>query len=153
MSNVEKIYMSWDKFDDDINEFIEYLKTYEFDNDSVIIALKRGGFPTATALSNKMNIPVSVVAFQTRDGEDVIPQFLEPELLKTAKRIIIPDDIYDTGLTVETLVKELEIQFGKNLINIAGVFHYASEKIVDSRLKFYRTLNSNKGKWVVFPWE
>lgn len=153
MADVEKTYMSWDKFDEDTNEFIKYLKTYEFDKDSVIVALKRGGFPTAAALSNKMDIPVSVVAFQTRDGGDTTPQFLEPDLIKSAKRVIIPDDIYDSGLTVETLIKELQSQFDISLDNIAGCFHYGSNAIPDTNLKFYIVLDSNEGKWVVFPWE
>jgi hypoxanthine phosphoribosyltransferase len=153
MADVEKTYMSWDKFDSDITEFIKYLETYEFDKDSVIVGLKRGGFPAAAALSNKMDIPVSVVAFQTRDGDDVVPQFLEPESIKSAKKIIIPDDIYDSGLTVETLVKELQSQFGKSLDDMAGLFHYGSDKLPSTELKFYRVLDSNEGKWVCFPWE
>ena len=151
--SVEKIYMSWDKFDDDINEFIKYTKNHNFDKESVIVALKRGGFPTAAALSNKMDIPVSTIAFQTRDGEDVTPNFLEPELIKNAKKIIIPDDIYDSGLTVETLVKELQSQFCIPLENMAGLFHYGSDKMSETSLKFYRVLDSNEGKWVVFPFE
>ena len=153
MSKTEKIYMTWDKFDKDIQEFIEYLNTFGFNKDVVIIGLERGGLPTSTALSNKMNIPISIISFQTRDGNDVLPQFLEPNLIKNAKKIIIPDDIYDTGLTIETIVKELEEQFNKTLDDIVGLFHYASDKIFKSRLKFYRILDNNEGKWVVFPWE
>lgn len=153
MSDVEKTYMSWEKFDKDIEEFITYVNHYNFNENAVIIALKRGGFPTAAALSNKMDIPVSVVSFQTRDGNDVKPNFLEPELIKNATKIIIPDDIYDTGLTVETLVKELQSQFDIPIENMAGLFHYGSDKLPSTSLKFYRVLDSNEGKWVVFPFE
>jgi hypoxanthine phosphoribosyltransferase len=153
MSDVEKTYMSWEKFDKDIEEFITYLNNYEFNNNVVIVGLKRGGFPTAAALSNKMDIPVSVVSFQTRDGDDVKPNFLEPDLIKNASKVIIPDDIYDSGLTVETLVKELQSQFGKSLDDMAGLFHYGSDKLPSTELKFYRVLDSNEGKWIVFPWE
>jgi len=153
MSDVEKTYMSWEKFDADIIEFISYLGKHNFKDDAVIIALKRGGFPTAAALSNKMDIPVSVVSFQTRDGDDVTPQFLEPELIKNASKIIIPDDIYDSGLTVETLIKELQSQFDIPLENMVGLFHYGSDNLPQTKLKFYRVLDSNEGKWVVFPFE
>lgn len=153
MNDVEKVYMKWEKFDKDIGEFIDYLKTFKFDTDAVIIGLKRGGFPSATALSNKLDLPISVVAFQTRDGNDVKPQFLEPELIKNAKKIIIPDDIYDSGLTVETLIKELQTQFDVKLENMVGLFHYGSEKMNETSLKYYRVLDSNAGKWVVFSWE
>lgn len=153
MTDIEKTYMSWEKFDNDIDEFIKYLKYYNFTDDAVIVGLKRGGFPTAVALSNKLDIPISVVAFQTRDGQDTTPQFLESELIKAAKKIIIPDDIYDSGLTVETLVKELQSQFDIPFEHMVGLFHYGSEKLPKTTLKFYTVLDSNEDKWVVFPWE
>lgn len=153
MSDVEKTYMSWEKFDNDIKEFMSYLDNHNFKDDVVIVALKRGGFPIATTLSNKMDIPVSVVSFQTRDGNDITPRFLEPDLIKNASNVIIPDDIYDSGLTVETVVKELQSQFDIPLENMVGLFHYGSDKLPQTQLKFYRVLDSNEGKWVVFPFE
>ncbi len=145
--------MSWEKFDSDIRAFIDYLKKYNFDKDSVILGLKRGGLPMAVALSNKMDIPISLVAFQTRDGNDSVPNFLEPELIRAAKKIIISDDIYDSGLTVETIIEALEKDFGISLDNIGGVFHYGSKNMTDTSLKYYRVLDSNEDKWVCFPFE
>ena len=78
-TDVEKIYMTWEQFDKDINNFTGWLKTNNFTDNAVILALKRGGFPTSTTLSNKTGTPISTVAFQTRDGDDTIPNFLEPD--------------------------------------------------------------------------
>jgi len=145
--------MTWDEFDDDIADFTEYLKKLKFDKDSVILGLKRGGLPSAVALSNKLSIPISIVSFQTRDGDDTEPKFLEPEMIKNAEKIIIIDDIYDTGLTIEKIVNELDTQFDKSIENIAGLFHYGSLKLQESKLKYYRCIDTNGGFWVVFPWE
>ena len=149
----DKIYMSWKMFDEDINEFIGYLTTHEFIKNTVIIALKRGGFATSVALSNKLNIPVSVVSFQTRDNGDTEPRFLEPELINSATKIIIPDDIYDTGMTVETLIKTLIMDFNIKIENIAGLFHYKTDAILNSSMKYYRCIRDTDHKWVVMPWE
>jgi len=149
----EKIYMNWKMFDEDIEDFIGYLTTHKFKENAVVIALKRGGFATSVALSNKLNIPVSVVSFQTRDNDDTEPQFLEPELIKSATKIIIPDDIYDTGLTVETLIEKLVSDFNVDINNIVGLFHYKTDKIQETALQSYRCIRPNDGKWVVMPWE
>lgn len=154
MSDVEKTYMTWQKFDEDIAEFITYLDNHGFNGENtVILGLKRGGFPTATALSNKTNIPVSTVAFQTRDGEDVKPNFLEPEMIANATRVIIPDDIYDSGLTVETVIDHLENRFAIPRSHIAGCFHYGSDKMPTTKLQYYRVIEPSNGAWICFPWE
>jgi hypoxanthine phosphoribosyltransferase len=148
-----KIFMTWDEFDSDINEFISMVNSHEFDKNSVILALKRGGFTTACTLSNKLGIPISTVAFQTRDGNDVEPRFLEPEMINENTKIILPDDIYDTGLTVEKTVKMLVNTFGVNRDNILGLFHYGSDKLINSRLNKVLCIRKNNGNWCVFPWE
>jgi len=149
----DKIYMDWTTFDNDVQIFIDYLHSFNRLDNAVILSLKRGAFPTSTALSNKLNIPISVVSFQTRDGEDSEPTFLEPDIFKDAKNIIIPDDIYDTGKTIETVIEKLINDYGFKLENLTGLFHYRTDNIFKSSLKFYRSVQYNENKWVVMPWE
>ena len=153
MSGVTKKYMSWEKFDSDVTEFIGFINQHNFTENSVILALKRGGFATAAALSNKTGIPISTVAYQTRDGNDNSPNFLEPELITNASKIIIPDDIYDTGLTIENTIGALINNFDVSIDNIVGLFHYGSNKLENTKLKLYRVMDSNENSWCVFPWE
>jgi len=148
-----KIYMTWNKFNKDIDAFIQYLKENDYLKDSVILAIKRGGFPISTALSNKLDISVSTVSFQTRDGNDLEPIFLESDLIKQYSKIIIPDDIYDTGLTVETIITKLIEDYDIEIGNIIGLFHYTSNAILNTKMKNYKSLGFNYGSWVVFPWE
>lgn len=148
----EKIYMTWSMFDDDIEEFIKYIKKYNFDKDSVVLAIKRGGFPTAVSISNKADIPISVISYQTRDGDNNL-KFLEPELIKKAKRVIIPDDIYDSGLTIENIIEVLRKEFNISTKDIVGLFHYSTENIYKTKLEFYQCIRDNHKRWVVMPWE
>ena len=150
---MSKIYMSWENFDSDVREFIDFITQNNFIHNSVILALKRGGFASAIALSNKTGIPISTVTYQTRDGNDSAPNFLEPELIKNAKKIIIPDDIYDTGLTVENTVSSLINNFDVSIDNIVGLFHYGSDNLKSTNLKLCKSIRHNDGEWVQFPWE
>ena len=145
--------MSWEKFDKDIAEFVKFINENDFAKDSVILAVKRGGFASSTALSNKLGIEVSTVTYQLRDGQDKYPKFLEPDLIDSAKKIIIPDDIYDTGKTIEDIVSSLVNVYGFSLDNIAGLFHYGSENLKNTKLKLYKVIEPNNGLWCVFPWE
>jgi hypoxanthine phosphoribosyltransferase len=152
----EKIYMTWERFDKDIDIFVEFITEQKFIADSVILTLKRGAFPTACKLSNKTGIPISVVSYQTRDGNDEKPVFLEPDLIRNAKRIIIPDDIYDTGKTVTDVITALisgNADFNIGINDILGLFHYGSDEIHNSILNNYKIITPNNGKWVVMPWE
>ena len=154
MSEIVKTYMTWNDFDKDITDFIGYLNEKSFnDSDTVILGMKRGGLPTAVTLSNKMNLPISTVVFQTRDGNDTVPTFLEPELIRKAKKIIIPDDIYDSGLTVEKTIEALQKEFGIDMTQLIGCFHYASEAIDTATIKTYKFSRPKNGAWIVFPWE
>lgn len=151
--NIEKIYMTWEHFDSDIEKFTEVIKQHNFDKNSIILTLKRGAFTTSCKLSNILNLPISVVAYQTRDGKHIMPQFLEREMITHDTKIIIPDDIYDTGKTIETIVEYLTIVFAVPLENILGLFHYSSEEISKTKLKHSYFSRKNEGSWVVLPWE
>ncbi len=151
--NIKKIYMTWDDFDADIEEFSKVIKQYNFDSNSIILTLKRGAFTTSCKLSNVLDIPISVVAYQTRDGNHIMPQFLEREMITSETKIIIPDDIYDTGKTIETIIEYLMVVFNVPSENILGLFHYASNEITKTKLKQYYYSRKNEGSWVVLPWE
>ena len=148
-----EIVLTWDEFDVHITKFINGIKKFKFDENTTILALKRGGFTTATTLSNKLGLPISTVCYQTRDGIDSEPQFLEPSLLIPGNKIIIPDDIYDTGVTVENTITVLVDDYGIALTDILGVFHFSSDHIYSSKMGVYIIGASNKGNWVRFPWE
>ena len=82
-----------------------------------------------------------------------MPTILEPELIIKAKKIIIPDDIYDSGLTVEKTLEALEKEFGIDTKQLIGCFHYASEAIDTTNIKTYKFSRPKNGAWIVFPWE
>ena len=64
-----KIYYSWE----DYNKDMKATDWIEFDH---VVGIYRGSLCMATHLSNVRNVPMSIVAFQTRDSEDKKPYWL-----------------------------------------------------------------------------
>lgn len=149
MTEIKNNYMTWQEFDAGIDEFLIFLDEYDFMDDVVVLGLSTGGLPTATTLSNYLQKPLSLVSFTP----SLNPIFLEPSKIISAKKIIIPDNIYNTGSKVNEVIKCLVEDFGKELENIVGLFHFAGQGIYKTNMKFYRVFQPSNGDWCVFPWE
>ena len=132
-----KIYYEWSDYEVDMRQ----VKNFEFDH---VVGIYRGGLPMAVHISNVFDVPMSIVGFQTRDGEDKEPYMIH-KAEEAPKQVLVVDDIYDSGYTMKKVIESLsrlavyDIQgfclFGKeNNLNIS----YANEQ---------------DGSWIVFPWE
>ncbi len=116
-----------------------------------IVGVYRGSLPIATHLSNALDCPMSIIKFQSRDGQDKKAEWLlnltNDETLhpKFFPKLIVIDDVYDTGATFRA-IKELP-EFQKNpdysLIALFGNENNDDVNYIHEQL--YR--------WIVYPWE
>ena len=116
-----------------------------------IVGIYRGSLPIATHLSNILNCPMSIIKFQSRDGQDKKPEWVlnltgDKELQpKFFPHVIVIDDVYDTGATFRA-IKELP-EFQKNpdysLVALFGNKNNDGVNYIHEQL--YR--------WIVYPWE
>ena len=91
-----------------------------------VVSIYRGSLPMGVHLSNALGCPMSIVKYQSRDGEDNKAEWIlnlihDEKLRPTARffpHLIVVDDIYDTGYTMDRVIEFV---------------------------KLYR--------WIVFPWE
>ena len=109
-------YFTWDEFDKSVEYIANQCKFLEF---SGIYGIPRGGLCLAVALSHKLRVN------------------LIPEPLKNS---LIVDDVYETGITLNTL-KNIEgakffVLFSKNKPTWWNSVHI-----------------TEKSDWIVFPWE
>ena len=118
-----------------------------------IVSIYRGSLPLGVHLSNILNCPLSIIKYQSRDGEDSKAEWLlnltADESIRPTPRffphLIVVDDIYDTGTTFRAVKDLPEFQNNPDYTLIAlfgnknddGV-HYLHEQL---------------RKWIVFPWE
>ena len=130
------LYYEWSDYSIDIKQ----VKNFEFDH---VVGIYRGSLGMATHISNVFDVPMSIVGFQTRDGKDKQPYMIKSGDAPT--KLLIVDDIYDSGYTMKEVIKMLS--------------HYSTDKIQgfclfgkENKLNV-EYANTHDGSWIVFPWE
>ena len=110
------IYFSWDEFDKSVEHIADKCKFLEF---SGIYGVPRGGLCLAVALSHKLGLNL---------------------ISEPIKNSLIVDDVYETGITLNTF-KDIE----------GTMFFVLFSKI--KPIWWNTVFISSKSEWIVFPWE
>jgi hypoxanthine phosphoribosyltransferase len=118
-----------------------------------IVGVKRGGLIPAIILSHKINKPLMMMSCQLRDSIDKKVKLYEMEEVSIDKKILVVDDICDSGTTLSKIV----IEFCANNFDIDNIktcsliYNIKQNFIVDY---YARIIDREKEKdWLVFPWE
>ena len=115
-----------------------------------IISIYRGSLPLGVHLSNILKCPLSIVKYQSRDGEDSKAEWLlnltnERKNPKFFPHLIVVDDIYDTGKTFRA-VKALPEFHNNPDYSLMALFGNDNDDGV-------HYLHEQLYRWIVFPWE
>ena len=109
-------YFTWNEFDQSVEHIANKCKFLEF---SGIYGVPRGGLCLAVALSHKLKINL---------------------ISEPIKNSLIVDDIYETGMTLNTFK------------NIEGAMFFVLFSKVNPT--WWNSVHiSEKSEWIVFPWE
>ena len=135
----DKIYYDWIDYQHDMHE----VGALEFDH---VVGIYRGSVGMAAHVSNVFEVPMSIVGLQTRDGADKMPYPIYNILNEDTKRILIVDDIYDTGFTMNKVIKLVKYWQPKSEVFGFCLFGKDNDLNVSSA-------NIHDGSWIVFPWE
>ena len=167
MSNTEYFYVSPQDIKNESIKLAYKIKPYIDDVESTqIIAIARGGLIPAQYISYILGIRnMHVINSRSYEGEDKTDTIEISGLLmadyENAKKIIIIDDIYDTGDTLNQvlfLMNEASKHFTDREIEfIPGVLYtQKKKKFMKNTGIFYskkiKKINGVK-PWVVFPWD
>ena len=136
MSN--KLWYSWEEMRRDVNVLCRDIVLDKFDPE-VIVGLSRGGLVPSVMMSHWFKKPLKPVVAAMRD----FPEWEEYLPRPTDKRVLVVDDIVDTGKTLERL-KPL---MGPTNV-IYTIYYHEQSTITPNAYVFEK-----KGDWVVFPWE
>lgn len=125
-----------------------------------IVGIVRGGAIPAVFLSHKLNVPVVMVAWSTRDKNiyNNESNCWIPEDIMDGKKILIVDDIVDGGDTIRELLEDWQQSvsgLGKlntDNVKIAAMWFNPSQSV---SVDFYHCIvdRNDDPRWVVFPWE
>lgn len=121
------VKVSWDAVESWIWRISNQIKSSGKEYDQ-IYGVTRGGLIPAVMLSHQLDIPMAALAPQGRAEED--------------RRVLIVDEIYDTGKTIQRLAH----------LNPAADFAVLIHKTGLPPLNYYGKKTDEK-QWFVFPWE
>lgn len=147
---MKKEYLTWEQLEGLVEKLIRQLPR---DYDAILV-ITRGGMVPGCLISEKMdirNILVAAVMFYTDIGETLDrPLFLQfpPDPLLAGKRILIVDDIWDSGRTAVN-VKERVLAAGAEAE--LAVIHYKPRHSLFEEKPDYYVVKTDA--WIVYPWE
>jgi hypothetical protein len=152
----QKVYLSWEGVEKDIKSLS--LKVSK-ENIDVIVAITKGGLPMATVMANKYldNPPIITIQLkETAHGKqkanykakrvDIISPLNSYPIKE--KRVLIVDDISDSGSTLIEAVKITKSLKPKKVV-IATLYYKPRTKLMPD----YWVKKFSNDTWVVHPWE
>jgi hypoxanthine phosphoribosyltransferase len=144
----KEIRYSWEEFDKDILLIIKQIYDSRW-MPQFIVGIKRGGLVPAVSLSHKMHLPLSVISCQLRDGKE---EFYPLEIVDLPKdaRLLVVDDICDSGKTLEKVFYSLKKDFSD--IKTCSLFHNIRQRFC-SDYKARKIDRDYESGWIIFPWE
>jgi hypoxanthine phosphoribosyltransferase len=150
-----KRYLSFDHVKGYCNEIIRQMVQDDWSPD-VIVGLTRGGLLPATMLSHWYGIGMETLSVALRDGGSPESNLWLAEEAYAEKRILIVDDINDTGATLNWIVNDWKASGppGNNPADIWEKIDNEASKAVYPPSYFGELINkAEKDQWIVFPFE
>jgi hypoxanthine phosphoribosyltransferase len=149
---MEKIFLTWETVQSDIEKCLDQIKDKSFD---FILGLMRGGSIPATILSNKLNVPLRMFGIKSyidtkQNDEITIYQTCRDSIINAKsnrKNLLIVDDLSDSGNTLKFAVDNYKYYFD----NVYTLTPYVKEGTTFEP-DFY-SRRYEKDSWLVFPWE
>jgi len=149
---MKKDFHSWERIDRLVKELVKQINPADWDT---VLAVTRGGMIPGCLVSealNLRNVLTAAVMFYTDIGETLKePRFLQfpSDPLLHGKRVLIVDDVWDSGRTAIAVKKRVQEAGGRPGI---AVIHYkpTHSAFPDERPDYYVVETDS---WIVYPWD
>lgn len=137
---------SYDEFSHDVKVLQKALKDFEPD---YFLVIARGAMTLAHCLSHAMNVrSMGFVRARSYEGKEQKGLELSPlPDLGGAKKIIVLDDIVDSGKTMQAIMQEAKQSYPHKTIKTASLFYKESASVEPDY--YVRTSHD----WIEFFWE
>jgi len=140
-------YYSYENFKNDTNDLISKLGASDFDS---IIAIARGGLILSHAVAEGLNVrdvqSIRTELYDSTCKRDALSIFGTCEL-KNSKKVLVLDDISDSGDTLKAVMGELQKDF-ENVEFTSATLFYKKTSIYEPDI----WINEAK-EWIDFFWE
>lgn len=143
----EKYYYSYEEFKNDTQVLVNKCRDYEPD---VLLGIARGGLTLshlmAQALDMRNLFTLNSIHYEGELKLDTFNIFNIPDM-SHAKRVLIIDDIVDSGETMREILKVLHEKFPETEFKLATIFFKPTAVLQPD----YTVKEANK--WIDFFWE
>ena len=138
---------TYESFHADVTTLICHTKSY---NPDVILAVARGGVTLGHFMANRMDIralyTLNSIHYDDTKKLETIEVFNIPDL-GAGKRVLVVDDIIDSGESMAEIIKILEEKFPKNVFKVATLF-FKKEAIFTPDFSCHEAR-----EWIEFFWD
>jgi hypoxanthine phosphoribosyltransferase len=150
---MSKVYYSWSDVDSMMANITQQMATQML-RPHVILGPGRGGFPIGVMLSHYFDIPFHGFEWQTRDGKIQNSSQLKSLLSKyNSKRVIVIDDINDTGTTLNGIHDIVVMEGMENNVKYITLFDKLSSNFGNVSITAKELDDIEEKQWIVFPYE
>lgn len=140
-------YYPYEKFVTDVKKLAQMTKEY---NPDTIIAIARGGVTLghayASATDNRQLMTINSILYEEDKRGSKCEIFNIPNL-SSAKRVLLVDDIIDSGQTVKEVMEQLKISYPDVEIKIASIY-YKTTAVIQADFSLHEATD-----WINFFWE
>ena len=140
-------YYSYEKFVTDVKSLVQLSKDYEPDT---LIAIARGGLTLghayASATDNRQLMSINSILYEGDQRGKSCEIFNVPEL-QHAKKVLVLDDIIDSGQTIKEVLGHLKSCFPDVEFKIAALY-YKKTAVIQPDFAIHEA-----NDWIEFFWE
>jgi len=141
------VYYSYNEFVEDVKALV--IRTKEYAPDT-LVAIARGGWTLghayASATENRQLLSINSILYEGDQKGEKCHIFNLPDL-SHAKRVLILDDIIDSGQTIQEVLHLLRQTFPHTTFKVASLF-YKKSALIQADFSLHET-----DEWIEFFWE
>lgn len=160
MSN--KLSLSWQDVQYSVQEILRQMQKQDWRPD-IVMGVDRGGLPISTMISHYLGVPHETVKVSLRDDPQTESLLWAPEDVIAGKKILLVDDINDSGATQKWLMEDwassvagVEPDFISKYWHLSVRFAALVDNEASGQYTDYCGMSVNKAEndiWIDFPWE
>lgn len=153
---MNKLFYSYDNLVTDLHTIVRDMTVKGYRPD-IVIGPGRGAYFMGVMLSHYFDVEFKGFNWQTRDGSDFDRDVLINIVSANRdKKILLVDDINDTGKTLQSIEDEMFAWAIDNVVDIdvtTATLLNKSQSDYDEVSYYARELTPDNNPWVVFPYE
>jgi uncharacterized protein len=159
---MKKVYYNWQQVEGAVLEIARQMQAHDWKPD-YIVGITRGGLMPANLLSQYTGIKMYTLNVSLRDGDGGESNLWMAEDAFNNKKILIVDDINDSGATINWIKQDWPSGCFANdekwnhiwgdSVRFAVLTHNQASEFKDPDYSVWSVNKAEEDCWLVYPWE